>query len=251
MKTEKTTKILTVVCACIRRDGGKQVLLAVRHAPGMQAMDGRWELPGGKIEFGETPDRAIVREIREELGLEIEPLRLLPHLHTNIWEYEHAIYHVVLAGYDCALKTGSELEDTVEARWFNVQEIDFSTTLPGTREFISLAINRDWFDRLCIKLELSDPSSHTTRHFTLAAQPTLFSQYGLVKYWGTLGGYTRLKHEEFDSPKQMDARILEVVRQRLSHGYHLTGVEGRTERYEVLAEIIDIARAQGQGLTVN
>ena len=55
-----------MVGAAVLRDG--RLLAARRTAPPEAA--GRWELPGGKVEPGETPDDAIVRELREELGVE-------------------------------------------------------------------------------------------------------------------------------------------------------------------------------------
>src|SRR5277367_1480561 len=98
---DKARKSVTVVAACILRPGGREVLLSIRRAPGVPGLDGKWELPGGKIEFGETPAQAIVREIQEELGMSVAPRRLLPYLHTNLWEYPHAFQHVILAGYEC------------------------------------------------------------------------------------------------------------------------------------------------------
>jgi 8-oxo-dGTP diphosphatase len=174
MSAEKTHKLITVVCACIRREGGQQVLLSVRHAPGVLGLDGKWELPGGKIEFGETPDQAVVREIREEIGVEIDPLRLLPYLHTNVWEYEHAVHQVVLAGYECQLKPVSELSESNEVRWFDIGAIDFTKTLPGTREFIGLALKTEMFDKLYIRLENVDPIASVTRHFVLRLNQLCF-----------------------------------------------------------------------------
>ena len=72
MKEEKLRKSVTVVSACIMRPGGHEILLSMRRAPGVVGLDQRWELPGGKIEFGETPEQAIVREIQEELGITIK-----------------------------------------------------------------------------------------------------------------------------------------------------------------------------------
>ena len=63
---------MTVVAAAILSADGKQVLAARRTSPPEAA--GRWELPGGKVEEGETPEAALIREIGEELGCLIEVL---------------------------------------------------------------------------------------------------------------------------------------------------------------------------------
>lgn len=65
---------IPVVAAVIRR--GDRVLIAQR--PPGKALALKWEFPGGKVEPGETPEAAIVREIREELALPIRVLRVLP-----------------------------------------------------------------------------------------------------------------------------------------------------------------------------
>ena len=74
---------VTVVAALVEGsrggDGGKRVFLAKRAGPGRHA--GLWELPGGKLEPGETPEAAVVREIREELGVNLI-------LETSPWRYE-------------------------------------------------------------------------------------------------------------------------------------------------------------------
>lgn len=242
MTTEKQRRLVTVVCACIRRRGGKQVLLSMRHAPGVPGLDGKWELPGGKVDFGETPEQALLREIREELGLKVKIMRLLPYLHTNLWEYEHALQQVVLACYECEQEEGSEAVLSDDARWFYVDAIGFESTLPGTHEFISLAVKEEWFDKLYIRFEMINPAFNALKHFSVATQPTLFSQYGLVKYWGRIGSYTKLKPEAFESPRQMDSRILAITKRRLSHGYRITAVAGNVQRYRVLDEIKDLER---------
>ncbi len=65
---------IPVVCAVIEHEG--RVLLAQR--PAHKHLPFQWEFPGGKVEPGETPEAAIVREIREELGCSIIVTRALP-----------------------------------------------------------------------------------------------------------------------------------------------------------------------------
>ncbi len=242
MTTEKQRRLVTVVSACIRRKGGQEVLLSMRHAPGVPGLDGKWELPGGKIEFGETPEQALLREIREELGLKVKVLRLLPYLHTNLWEYEHALQQVVLACYECEQEEGNEAGFSDDIRWFYVDDIDFKSTLPGTKEFVSLAVRNDWFDKFYIRFELIDTEVNTNKYFSVAAQPTFFSRYGLVKYWGRIGSYSKAVTEEFQSPREMDSRILSIAKLRLRHGYRIAVVEGNVQRYQVLDEVKDLAR---------
>jgi len=242
MSAEKAHKLVTVVCACIRREGGRQVLLSYRRAPGVKGLDGQWELPGGKIEFGETPEQALVREIREEIGLAVRPLRLLPYLHTNVWEYEQTIQQVVLASYECEPQKGSEPHASGDVRWFDVNAIDFAATLPGTQDFIFLALKHDWFDKFYMHFECVDPSVNASKEFAVTAQPTLFSRYGLVKYWGRIGSRLTIRREQFDSPREMDAEIFETAKRRLHDGYRITKMEGQVTRYRVLGDIIDLAR---------
>ncbi|MFJ9628490.1 (deoxy)nucleoside triphosphate pyrophosphohydrolase [Streptomyces sp. NPDC091280] len=69
-----TTRIVVVGAALF--DGGHRLLAARRSAP--PELAGRWELPGGKVEPGEHPEAALVRELREELGVEAETVARVP-----------------------------------------------------------------------------------------------------------------------------------------------------------------------------
>lgn len=67
---------LLLVAACALVDGDGRVLLAQR--PADKAMGGLWEFPGGKLQKGETPEAALVRELHEELGIDVAPSCLAP-----------------------------------------------------------------------------------------------------------------------------------------------------------------------------
>ena len=87
---------LQVVAAVIIHDA---TVLTCRRKPGRSAA-GLWEFPGGKVEPAETPDAALRREIREELGVDIQVGRLLLRQTTRVGDLD-----IDLACYECTLST--------------------------------------------------------------------------------------------------------------------------------------------------
>ena len=71
---EENPTMMVVAAALVGADG--RVLLQQRSAH--RSMAGLWEFPGGKVEAGETPEEALVRELREELGIEVDVADLIP-----------------------------------------------------------------------------------------------------------------------------------------------------------------------------
>ncbi|MFG2604428.1 (deoxy)nucleoside triphosphate pyrophosphohydrolase [Streptomyces sp. NPDC048514] len=114
MKSD-TERIVVVGAALL--DGGR-LLAARRSAPAELA--GRWELPGGKVEPGERPEDALVRELREELGIDAEPVERVP----GEWPLR-APY--VLQVWTARLLPGSPapepLQDHDELRWLALAEV--------------------------------------------------------------------------------------------------------------------------------
>ena len=82
--------ILVVACALVDADG--RVLIAQR--PEGKQLAGLWEFPGGKVEQGETPVEALVRELREELEIEVNPACLAPFVFTT---YDYESFHLHFA----------------------------------------------------------------------------------------------------------------------------------------------------------
>ena len=65
---ESGTRPLVLVAACVLLDGNRRILIAKR--PPGRSLAGLWEFPGGKVEPGESPEHALIRELAEELGIE-------------------------------------------------------------------------------------------------------------------------------------------------------------------------------------
>lgn len=96
-------------------DNGR--VLLVRR--GTEPAKGVWSIPGGLIETGEMLHEAVVREVREETGLTVEPIALIELLDRIIREADRVRYHYVIADYLCRV-TGGTLasgSDADEARW--------------------------------------------------------------------------------------------------------------------------------------
>ncbi|MGP3774044.1 (deoxy)nucleoside triphosphate pyrophosphohydrolase [Streptomyces sp. SDT5-1] len=106
----------TVVVAAALYDTEGRLFAARRSAP--PELAGRWELPGGKVEPGEGPEHALVRELREELGVEAEPLARVP----GEWPLKPGY---VLRVWHCRLRSGDPrpLQDHDELRWLTADEI--------------------------------------------------------------------------------------------------------------------------------
>jgi 8-oxo-dGTP diphosphatase len=94
--SECDPKPVVNVVACALLDADQRILIAKR--PVGKPMAGLWEFPGGKIEPGETPEQAVVRELREELGVEpcercLHPFAFISHAYDS--------FHIVMPLFIC------------------------------------------------------------------------------------------------------------------------------------------------------
>ncbi|MGW1597485.1 (deoxy)nucleoside triphosphate pyrophosphohydrolase [Streptomyces sp. NPDC002343] len=130
-RTTDRVEPIVVVGAALLDDG--RLLAARRSAPA--GLAGRWELPGGKVEPGERPEDALVRELREELGVDTEPVERVP----GQWPLRTPY---VLKVWTVRLRPGSPaprpLQDHDELRWLTpdrLWEVDWlDQDVPAVRE---------------------------------------------------------------------------------------------------------------------
>lgn len=119
---ETSRKTINVVAALIR--DGKRVFATAR---GYGNYKGWWEFPGGKVEPGESPEDALVREIREELDSEISVDEYISTI-----EYDYPEFHLSMRCYWCSLISGDlVLKEAEDAKWLDVETIDSVKWLPA------------------------------------------------------------------------------------------------------------------------
>lgn len=120
-------KTIRVVAAIIVENGR---VFATQRGYG-DFKDG-WEFPGGKIEAGESPEQALVREIREELDTEIRVERLL---RTVEWDYP--TFHLSMDCFICKIESGDlHLREHEAARWLDLEHLKDVDWLPADLQLI-------------------------------------------------------------------------------------------------------------------
>jgi 8-oxo-dGTP diphosphatase len=94
MAVESAPLVLVAACALIDPDG--RVLIQQR--PEGKPMAGLWEFPGGKVERGETPEATLIRELKEELGIEVKEACLAP---LTFASHAYGTFHLLMPLYVC------------------------------------------------------------------------------------------------------------------------------------------------------
>ncbi len=117
-------KTIEVVAAIIQK--GDKIFATQR---GYGDFKDWWEFPGGKMEPGETPEEALVREIREELSADIHVGKLL---YTVEWDYPQ--FHLTMHCYMCTLvQDALHLNEHEAARWLSMADLHSVNWLPSER----------------------------------------------------------------------------------------------------------------------
>ena len=123
MKYMKTVKVVAaIICDNIKE---KNKIFAT--ARGYGELKGGWEFPGGKVEPGETPKQALVREIMEELDTEIKVGELIDTI-----EFDYPSFHLSMDCFWAEVRKGHlELKEAEAAKWLRKDQLDSVAWLPA------------------------------------------------------------------------------------------------------------------------
>ena len=122
-------KHIEVVAAIIQCEGA---YFATQRGYG--EFEGLWEFPGGKIEPGESRESALMREIQEELGIDIAIDKLI-----CTTEYDYPSFHLTMHCYLCGIEAGEmELREHKSAKWLTAETLDNVEWLPADKEVIEI-----------------------------------------------------------------------------------------------------------------
>ena len=127
-------KIINVVAAAIEKDG--KFFCAQR--PEGKSLGGFWEFPGGKLEEGESPEQALIREIKEELNSEI---KIVSYINEASYDYDFGT--VVMKTYHAKLISGNlELLEHQNSTWLLPTQLPTLNWAPVDRPAVELLSNK-------------------------------------------------------------------------------------------------------------
>lgn len=108
---------LVVACALVDIDGR---VLVVKRPPG-KPMAGLWEFPGGKVEKGERPEQALIRELKEEISIDVTDNCLAP---LTFASHSYDDFHLLMPLYVCRKWVGQiVLNEATDSKWLNPNEM--------------------------------------------------------------------------------------------------------------------------------
>ena len=124
------------------KDG--KFLMTLRNEPGRKQAHNKWQIPGGGIEFGETPEEALARELEEEVSItNFKLLHPHPIAKTWVWNLEKSNNHVLLLCYIIDIGGQTPVVDGTETsdyQWMTLEDLKQNEFLPLTDKFLEEAV---------------------------------------------------------------------------------------------------------------
>ena len=120
-----TAANITLVVACALVDSDSRILVAAR--PSGKSLAGLWEFPGGKVEAGETPEAALIRELKEELSIDVTAACLAP---LSFASHAYDEFHLLMPLYVCRKWDGQIApREGQETQWLRPRDL-FDLPMP-------------------------------------------------------------------------------------------------------------------------
>lgn len=121
------TQITVSGAIILRENKGKKEIFSTQRGYG--DFKGGWEIPGGKLEPGETPEQCIVREIQEELQTTIEPVREI-----GVVDFDYPTFHLTMHCILCTIVSGKlKLLEHEAAKWLTKETLRTVDWLPADK----------------------------------------------------------------------------------------------------------------------
>jgi 8-oxo-dGTP diphosphatase len=132
--TEPDARPMLLVAACALIDSDGRVLLARR--PEGKVMAGLWEFPGGKLHPGETPELALIRELKEELGIDVSAACLAPFAFAS---HAYERFHLLMPLYLCRRWKGvATPRENQTLKWVRPERLADYDVPPADKPLISM-----------------------------------------------------------------------------------------------------------------
>lgn len=120
----------------------RQFLITQRNQPEHPDVHGKWQVPGGGVEYGEQPEETLIRELQEELKVTPRVLYHYPICRTQVWQHHKFGSSVVLMCYVISIESQVPCigdPETLDFRWVTMDELDTLSCLPLTHDFVAEA----------------------------------------------------------------------------------------------------------------
>jgi len=255
MPRKKTVKEIHVALGCVLRHTkeGLQVLLVKRVEPELGEIHQRWELPGGKVEPFESPQRTVEREVREETSLEVLLDNRLPPvwaINTQLLDFsqegdyivfrrKYGAYKEVVVYVECwkchlprnvSADTFSVLDHKIaEIKWFPLKEINLLKLIPGSREFVwyvakeqGITVERPekhFFFSYAVFISVNERENRQ-RYYSINVNIAL-GKYVVTIEHGRIKGWRRYRYRDFASEHDLYEYLKSLIQKRKQHGYLL------------------------------